>query len=189
MNLFTRFSRWLSYNPPTALSMDGWELFYKEFKREAPVRYFLRSIRLKRSALSKRIHRAYISVGYRFVRQYHVLETGLKPGYRDLDERLLHGCFSEFSRFIEDEYIYQFFRFKRTWRRWVPFINPHCPSERKNRAVELSSKALDDEILSLYHWWNCERPAQLKDTPYPDLQAKDTEMLIKLIKVRQDLWC
>ena len=42
-------------------------------------------------------------VSNRFVAQTHMLNTGLKPGYHEVDQRLLHGMFETLVRFVEEE--------------------------------------------------------------------------------------
>lgn len=40
---------------------------------------------------------------YRYKEKYHLVDTGLKPGYYDIDDRILHACFNLFVDYIEIE--------------------------------------------------------------------------------------
>ena len=39
----------------------------------------------------------------RTTRRFHIVKTGLKPGYHDTDTRMLYACFSLLSDFVELE--------------------------------------------------------------------------------------
>jgi len=49
------------------------------------------------------IDSVYYWVKYRFVNKHHIVDTGLKPGYHDVDELIFHACFQLLGRFVEDE--------------------------------------------------------------------------------------
>ncbi len=42
-------------------------------------------------------------IAYRTYEKYHTVKTDLVPGYRDIDERMLHACFSLLVDFVEIE--------------------------------------------------------------------------------------
>lgn len=234
--------RWLKYNPPGYLTMEGWDLFDKEFRRKAPVRYFLKKIARLVQQLVRLLRKNFREkILFRFFIKYHILTTGLPPGYSFFDERLLHGSFNEFCAFIEDDYIHQHFSVKDRWYLYIPYFRKKSRISRrslildlyqeKKRIVQDSSLSSDEirharltlDVLELYYWWQVKRPQRysipepnysfqgLKNGPldpafdetaadyvaYLDYYKQrekqdlsdydeDTEMLIKLVKNRQD---
>jgi hypothetical protein len=68
--------------------------------------------------------------------RYHVIKTGLKPGYYDIDHLLLHGCFSLLVRFVEEEKCF----------------------EHINWDSDPVHQCVASEIEDLYHWWKFEFP-------------------------------
>jgi hypothetical protein len=142
-----------------------------------------------------RFRHAYWAVKDRIIFQ-HNMKTGLKPGYHDIDTKILHGCFHEFSRFYEQQ------------------LNGH---------IDWTSNPKDwNEMTRLYEWWRdrdkirrvtaIKHPKNgsyfetvggrnlMKITPAAsqayslihkqeeDWDLEDTNMLIALIKIRGILW-
>ena len=118
-----------------------------------------------------------------------VINTGLEPGYYDIDELMLHGCFALLCRYIEDE--------QDGAEALQNFIESIRNDEYTERQV-----ASDTEALSLYHWWKVERPENLSNldklyinsdfNEFNNLENKILEdeqvNLKRLIDIRRALW-
>ena len=91
-----RFKRWMSFNPPGALTSDGWNSFNEEFYLKAPIRYwfdndfrkiFIYPVKWKYREITDWFR-------YRIYDRYHVVKTGLPPGYNEVDNTMLHVNFN-----------------------------------------------------------------------------------------------
>ena len=51
----------------------------------------------------KNIDTVYYWVKNRFFTRYHVVHTGMQPGYRDADEVIFRACFAVLGKFVEKE--------------------------------------------------------------------------------------
>ncbi len=105
--LIERFERWLSFDAPVAASMDEWREFDRKMAREAPLRWFYKkTVRhfIRRNTII-RYQNAKYWILHRFVprHKYNVVYTDLKPGYYDLDTRMLHACFTLLEDYVEIE--------------------------------------------------------------------------------------
>ncbi len=77
--------------------MDEWQEFDAKMKKEAPARWFYKKklrFFIRRHTIA-RYQDAKYWVLHRFVprHKYNVVYTNLKPGYYDLDTRMIHACF------------------------------------------------------------------------------------------------
>lgn len=108
---------------------------------------------------------------YRTTHRYHVVQTGLAPDYHDSVERMLYACF----------------------RLLVDFVEKECGGVR---GLERQAKwggrhgEMATECLALYWWWTEIRPRRgEEDFDMEDVyDARDDEMLVRLVKVRRWLW-
>ena len=119
---------------------------------------------------------------YRTTEKYHIVKTGLKPGYYDTDHVMLHACFNLLKGFVEVEisHMYLVLSFKGKVPRWKwqykKFIKEHQrefiikyldywldEKHWKDASEEEMQKYIqrDQEIKELYLWWVDERPARL----------------------------
>lgn len=195
--MYTKLKRWMKYNPPAAGTADEWVDFEVQFKSNAPVRYFLTH---KLPYVSwKRVSWKYTNivdwVRYRIVR-YHVIHTGLKPGYYELETKMLHANFQLLVDFVEIEkawmqkgsnerednapfrYLKRYIPFRRTWNN-ITFRSRELGIEHLNWEITLDDPELDDhersdhqarvarEVLDLYLWWKDIRPAR-EELPLPE---------------------
>lgn len=78
---------------------------------------------------------------YRTTDQYHIIRTGLKPGYYDVDYRLVHGMFNLLVEFVEKEY---------------ERIDWNSDDDHKHAAKEMKE---------LYKWWKEVYPFYDKNSP------------------------
>lgn len=244
-----RFLKWMKYDPPGSLEADHWRIFNEEFKEKAPVRYFITSIvpdfiRPVRGFFT----RIKDWIRYRTINRYHVIDTGLAPGYYEISDKVLHGPFNLLKNFVEKEqawasqcwsstnkltrietlpFYYEFFYCKPeigiAHFNWAATLDdPTLPPG--DRSEEQAKNAR--EVLALYTWWTETRPKRYIDEegvtysnqgfPMGPLDSgfdrtaadyvaftkwhneemdaegrwieEDTEMLIRLIKIRSSLW-
>ena len=181
------FKSWLAYNPPAALSGTGWRLFNEEFAKNAPVRFFI-SKNFKKTFIWPVKHK-YENIcnwiRYRTYNRYHIVKTGLSPGYHCNDTIILNANFSILKTFVERElasfsyWCSDDIRDKDQWKKYIPFYYNFFPVNN----IEFSIKhlewaaTLDDptlpvqercaeqahsarEILALYNWWVNIRPVR-----------------------------
>lgn len=181
---------------PGALTSEEWREWDKIKKSNYPFLYFafetfsdFISFYIKRP-----IKDAYWWIRHRTFDKYHVINTGLKPGYYDVDTLMFHSCFSLLVRYVEEE-------------KGLEVIN---------WSWDEVHKSVEKEILSLYCWyknretreerWNALNPRPItngifdfKDKEYSDWLSKygeqddiwekeDTDNLIRLIKIKGFLW-
>lgn len=178
--IFKRFSHWLHFQPPGAMTSKGWRLFRKEFREKAPIRYWFTNdfrhkvtlpIRWKYEAIRNWIR-------YRTYDRYHVVNTGLPPGYYGVEKRLLHSSFNLLKDFVEVEMAWRTYWWSdeaknASWfEKHLPFYRVFKPfRSREHGLAHLNWAAtLDDpnlpphercdhqavsarEIRELYLWW------------------------------------
>jgi len=94
----------MNFNPPNALDMDGWNAFENEFKKKAPIRYFIKYFIVDKisNVYGDLSHIAW-AIRYRTVRKYHLVDTKLNPGYHEIDTRMLHANFELLVDYVEIE--------------------------------------------------------------------------------------
>lgn len=184
-----KIKNWFNYNPPGSLSSKGWRLFNNEFKTRAPVRYWLthefrefviQPIKIKYKKISEWVR-------YRTFDRYHILKTGLPPGYNDVDTKMLYTNFTMLKDFVECEQAWQkycwsddgyksapwYTKLPLYWKifefrspklgiehfEWASTLDdPNLPLHK--RAVGQAEDAR--EILALYYWWTRDRPARVE---------------------------
>ena len=186
--LLKRFKSWMSYSPPGSMTSKGCRLFEKEFKERAPIRYWFKNdfkrgmiypIKWKYEAISDWIR-------YRTYGRYHILDTGLAPGYYEIDRLMLHVNFNMLKNFVEVEQAIRSYYWSDDYKEIATWCEKHMPFYRKFypfRRPDLGIKhlewasTLDDpslppyeqspaqaiaarETLILYKWWVEMRPAR-----------------------------
>ena len=122
-------------------------------------------------------------------RRYHVVNTGLPPGWHDVDERMLYACMALLCSYVENEQ----------------------GGEDGFPGVASGDSATDAEALTIYRWWKYQRAAD--HTRYDKVlmawhganprtdeafravneaddenESRDQEMLHRLIDIRRTLW-
>lgn len=185
-----RLSEWLDLNKPNALQWHEWTEWHAKNKAERPVAYWLtetlpdfgRDIR-------KRITKPFNDVRYwircRVFDKYHIIRTGLKPGYADCDVRMLHGMFNLLVDFVEVEKAWMNVAFDAEarkkyhvpwysigWLRFRSFRNPQAGLDHLRWEMTLDDPNLPygersphqaevaREIWEIYHWWKYVRPTR-----------------------------
>lgn len=154
-------------------------------------------------------------INNRFVNKIHYLDTKLARGtYYDLDTRILYGVFESFVDFIECEKAWMNVAFDDEKRKHFP-SNGRSPNDgiehllweinlpNQEETFEGESKMNQSqaefakEQYELYNWWKNVRPTRIdpweeKNEDPLEIELsytnEDTEMLIRLIKIRNSLW-
>lgn len=152
------------------------------------------------------LRKAKFWLAYRTWDKYHVMKaTSLKPGYCDKDTLLLHASFDLLVKFVEEEcawmsyccsdihksekpwyYPAQLWVDKNGQRLGIAHLNWEC-SLVNELGCQTQAKAAK-ELKALYFWW---KEYLKKDSAYWNLTEtfdKETEMLIRLAKVRGKMW-
>lgn len=203
---------------PFALEWDQWDEWYKNAKDKHPYRYWIAEKLLRKLQDFVNLpmdiyHTIEIYIRNRFISKVHYLRTDLTPGeYYDLDTRILHALFTELTDLVEVEYA-SMQRYNKENINYV-FKKGRCALaglDYLNWAGQLKYDKLTPQAesalttLELYNWWKNRdnRPdphtmfTKEKDGPryylkIDDMEQKyeneDTDMLIKLIKIRGSLW-
>lgn len=157
------------------------------------------------------------SIAFRTYDKYHVVDTGLQPGYYDKDHLMLHACFNLLKDFVEIEEANRELYGNKEELAKVPWW---CSSKRYLRKhghrlglVSLScwdnSKPEDvpnggwsmkvirrqqkkyKRIRDLYLWWMKDRPIRPEAYEYKQMDLynkEDEKKLIELMKIRLTLW-
>jgi hypothetical protein len=155
-------------------------------------------------------------VQHRTFKRFHVIKIRtLKPGYYDVDDRMLHGCFQLLVDYVEKEKPFENTDWKwsqevvdvakeiRALYQWWKEVRParkdplrELKDEERPKAFECYSRQTDGSLV----YGDKER--QLEDTRYPKYKPaleehrrlelswddEDREMLIRLMKIRLHLW-
>lgn len=125
--------------------------------------------------------------------RYNLIDAGSKhnpAGYRwgwcDVDHLMLYANFELLRRFIVDEKGLESLEYQGPAFRRDAEKSTWMDDEQKKRALDDAANrdAIYNEVRYLWHWWTKERDSDQSDDDY----EKDTEMLIRLMKVRGSLW-
>jgi len=151
-------------NPKRAKTLKDWDQWHKDTKNKYPVQYFFRRTLVQ--LIRRKLRNVKMWVIYRTISRYHIIHTGLKPGYYDPGERILHGMFYTFVHSFYPE-----------WKRFV--------------AMGLDADyELSQEIELLYIFWtNRKNPWDIEDID-ESKRARDLdgEMAVRLAKILNQLW-
>jgi hypothetical protein len=87
--------------------------------------------------------------------RYHVVKTGLKPGYYDVDTLMLHSSFQLLCRYVEQE------------MGGVAAMEKNIAELRREGSepggeTRIACAERESEALALYRWWKFEKPAEEK---------------------------
>jgi len=98
--------------------------------------------------------------------KYHLVDTGLKPGYHDPDIRIMHAIFSEAERFVEDNITFWGY------------------DEEHRKAWDILTEAVS--------WWQANKPVNGDFESWSDedkaLQDKAEEHMLAIISIRGYMW-
>ena len=171
-NPLQRVGPWMAFNPPNALSSSGWEDFNKEFKEKAPVRFWITdTLPAMYRPILRACRDASMWVRYRTTQKFHVVRTGLAPGYAEVDTMMLHVNFTLLKDFVEIQ-LANMERWVNGGQSPVPKWAKWCPGYsmiRSPRSPELGIRYINNpdqtdshaaKIRELYTWWCVQRPAR-----------------------------
>ncbi len=145
-------------------------------------------------------------VRHRTTNRHHIINIsgmdGYTKGWIDRDNAMYLACFKLLCEFVEleDPGVGT-----REVEEYLSKDSEPAPGEREGIQGQVDR---EKEVRALYTWWTQERPAELKRiegmvvpgwraedanfTTYCDAQdaqeAKDEEMLMRLMKIRKSLW-
>lgn len=188
MKLIENLKEKLTLDSPLALEWEEWDQWHEKMRKEKPLAYWLNETV---PDFCKDFWKTIISpftntkawIRYRVFDRYHIINTGLEPGYYDCDERMLHGMFNMLVDFVEVEKAwmnvvfsrdnlkkYQYPWFSTGWLKFKSFRCKEAGIDYLNWEYSLASPTLDKydlcesqsataaEILDLYKWWTEVRP-------------------------------
>lgn len=178
----------LTYEKPVALQWHEWDEWEEKMRKERPLAFWLNDTvpdffdDIWRS-ITKPFNDLRYWIRCRVFDKYHVINTGLEPGYADCDTRLLHGMFNLLVDFVEVEKAWMCVVFDNDARKkykYPPFSvgsfrirSFRCPEAglaHLDWEYSLGNPNLDEyercesqsataaEILYLYKWWKEVRP-------------------------------
>lgn len=115
----------------------------------------------------------------------HVLDGGLNKGqWYDLTYRIPHCLFYELEKFIEKEKGLE----THEWEKTLIYNEDSGFSPEHKKYGELTNQALSAiEQDEIYNWWK-ENKGKHSSSFGVDEFAEETEMLVRLIKIRGSLW-
>lgn len=152
---------WWFYNRPPFATFQGWARYRRSFRKEAPIRYFFAHFlpRLFRREVVSRTSRIIWFFKYRFHprHRYNIVRTDLKPGYHDLDSRMLHAVFALICEYVEislGAYKGGPYRSRQrgveTLQEMIASPDPSDPERNQ----------FNRDLLDLYLWWKDEYQAK-----------------------------
>jgi hypothetical protein len=154
-----------------ARSSEDWNYFRKYHKANNPIRYFLHH-EFESMFIwpwSMPLRRAKEWVEYRTTRRYHIIKTGMAPGYSDISEKMLHVNFNMLKNFVEKEksHMYMFLTehpvAKKGADAGVAYLLWEMGLEEGGWSGNKSQSENAREVYELYNWWTNERPYRLED--------------------------
>lgn len=201
---------------PYALSALGWHEHNKKMKEKYPIRFTIEEIlddtSIQLSVWKRRFWTDIIWwVKHRTTHKFHVIQIPtLSPGFYDKDTQILHGMFGLLTDYIEVEKGLEVFNWdadedKAKIRDEMVALYDWWTKTRPNRVDvldELSEESFPEEFDGEVLGW------MAFDEKYPDHESvkkrkevykrswkqeedfdnEDTEMLIRLIRIRKHLW-
>ena len=176
----SKFAEWiLGEEKPIALEWGAWDDYYDDLKKRKPIRYWFSQKFLKRlQNIVYFPYDIYRTISYyirnRWIDKSHMIDTGFKPGgYYEIDEKILHGLFTELVDFVEKELAHMAnYGSKKKYK----FKNGRCveaaydyfdwasklKDKNENGKRVVSKQAKDARrIKKLYEWWTKTRPARV----------------------------
>lgn len=134
-----------------------WWKCFKENKRFMGLRYAIRTELLNIWGVRK-LNRLWWAILHRTTKKFHVVKLDLKPGYYDVDTRLVHANFCLLAHYVEKEHPFETVVWDDT-------------DEHKQAAKE---------IKELYTWWKEVYPKYDDNNPLyaDDVKAPDHEFVV-----------
>ena len=158
-----------------ARSSEDWGAWKKEMKEKYPIRYFLNNEFESTFVwpITMPLLRATEWVKYRTIRRYHIVSTGMKPGYSDVTERMLHVNFNMLKDFVEIEKAHMW-----DWSGEQPKMEQPGVSHLiweigldADNSINNQQSANALEQYELYNWWTNIRPFRVDSFETPEHKA------------------
>jgi len=181
MQILEKIKQRFDLQKPVALGFREWDKWHKDTRNNRPFAYFImETVPDKADSIQRLISQPFNDMCYyirvRLFDRYHIIKTGLAPGYNDCDTRLLHGMFNLIVDFVEVELARKHGPFndesqKKTKFPWYSIDRLKFKSFRDPQAGlnylkwEMSldypsqhQAAAARELWEIYHWWKFARP-------------------------------
>jgi hypothetical protein len=190
MQIIEKITKYFDLEKPQALGLREWGEWYANTKAKRPFAYFVMEtvpdkVRSAWLFVSKPIRELRYGIRVRVFDRYHVINTGLKPGYYDCDTRMIHGMFNLLVDYVEIEQAWIHVVFDKNeqrkrkhpwwscnWTRFKAFRDPQAGIDHLKWLMTLDSPTLPAyqqnpphaaaarEIWEIYHWWKFVRPSR-----------------------------
>ena len=188
-----------------AYDAEGWQDWSTLAKKEFPVRYWLdRTCFPWFRHQASRFDRIKWWVCHRTIDRYHVVDTGLEPGYYDCDYRILHSVFSLFNEFMEVQQdghvdwesefhskewgemneVWDWWKARSTREELFEKEHPHPVLPDDWGFMSVVNRRYDEEALMI-EW---KRISDLHRAQEIVWDQEDEDMLIRVMKLRLRLW-
>ena len=156
-------------------SGEDWAVWKNEMKEKYPIRYFLTNEfeAMFVWPITMRVQRVQEWVRYRTTRRYHIVSTGMKPGYSDVTEKMLHVNFNMLKDFVEIEKAHMW-----DWSGEQPKMEQPGVSHLiweigldADNSINNQQSANALEQYELYNWWTNIRPFRVDSFETPEHNA------------------
>lgn len=163
-----KWLRWFLFKEPSAASGEWWDKRHEMLSRRAPLRYFLQNdlphlLRMQ----GRKAKDAIWWFRYRTTDRHHVVPTGLKPGFHEVENRMLYANFSLLVEYVEVGLASKNYDCadKDPKVRGLQYLDweikeTQCSQEQRDTA---------QAVRMLYLWWTVERPQRLEPWAAPEI--------------------
>lgn len=163
-----KWLRWFLFETPQSATGEWWDRRDDMLRRRAPVRYFIQhDVRIIVGRQKHRIRDQWWKIRHRTTDRFHIVNTGLKPGYHDINERMLHASFALLVEYVEIGLASKNFEDngKDPIKRGLAYLDweindPQCAGHQADTAAT---------VKDLYLWWTVERPNRLNSWSAPEI--------------------
>ncbi len=198
-----------SLRKPFALSAEGWQDWNEIARNNFPIRYWIQ----EKVSLWFRVKWMRIKdVKWWFLHRFHpkhrynVVDTGLPPGYYDVDTLMLHSVFNLFHEFMKrqhspnchvdwtcDEHIEEWTEMNEIWEWWkqrdtreerFEQEHPHPDLPEEWGFLSVCNRRYDEHPIMI-EWKKVSRMHTEQEVNW---NREDEEMLIRVMKLRLRLW-
>ncbi len=187
-----------------------WEDYHEEMKVKYPIRYFFFEtfVRWFSVHVTMPLEHAKWYVRDNLVRRTHMLDLrqtswvdgcdDYSGGYIDPLNEILYACMNSLNRFISETHGVKH-------ADWLAKTLAEKPVDDPSRGVLEDNYAMYTEAIAIHKWWNIDRKSDFMrmsntdDYTSPEaskatfarwdaFEAKEDEMLVRLMKIRRGLW-
>jgi hypothetical protein len=200
-------------NKPLAVTLEEWDIWKDNAETSHSFRYWVAEKLLDKIQNlwlfpADLWHSVDVYFSNRFRTQTHILPTNLSVGqWHEFDQRLLHGMFTAFTNFIEDEQAGVSGRSPEAGVKhliWASHLK-YGDGDWVGEDHELYDKPTHQAVaakwqMAAYEWWKYQRPNRPdlwkddkltydeRDEIEKQRRAEDEKWMIELIQHRHELW-